>query len=313
MKKEDIKKKLAEKGVEFTENNTTEELAQKLKEAVGVKSESTPFVLMEVEDDHEILAEIQGAVLDAYVYSFRQGDKEVIGLSKAGVEAVCRESADKKGEAYRVIDYKVEEDADYVKVIVKSGRYRIIDTQGDIREILIDTAIGAKRQSKNIRGRDGRVTPNPFAFEVAISKAQRNAKMSLLPHKFITEMMKRFRKDGNVRTVMAGAKVTPKQIGFLHAIATESGVSHEKLAELIKKEFGYEHINQLEMSQVNRVAELLRNAKTSLPPIPTEVKKLFEARGFTLPAKQEALWAKALSVSNNDVWEATDAVKEGRV
>jgi len=314
--KKELRKELDNMNIEYTEKDSVTVLKKKVAQAkLPAKSDpQLPFMLMDAEDENQILQEIQGAVLDTYIYSFREGSgKEVVGLSKAGVDQVCRESAN-KGEVYRVIPNEitgkpaeVEEDDSYIKVIVKVGRFALIkDKNGNVSgEQLLDTAIGSKRQAKKQRFRSGKVADNPFAYEVAISKAQRNAKRDLLPYKLITEMVKKFRNKGNIKVIQADRKINEAQLRFLHQKGSEFGFTHEKLKDLIKKEFGYESVNALNTGDVNKVVELIKE-KGDIQAVPTMSVKLlglFNVKGI-MKAKRDAIWKKALVMFNGDAVKA---------
>ena len=308
MKKEEIKAELLKQNIAFTDKDSKEVLLSKLPNPVVTEKTdpALPYSLFDSEDDAQILSEMQGAVINKFVYSFPQEGKEVVGLSRAGVEQACRESANKKGEVYRIIgDPLVTEDPDYIKVIIKAGRYKILlDKKGCYKgEILLDTAIGSKRQSKKMRTRDGKIIDNKFAYEVAISKAQRNAKMALLPYAFIIEIIKLFRKGGNEQVILADKSIGAPQLQYLHGVASDYGITHEKLSELVKSEFGYEHINELQMSQVQRVIQIIKENQPKVIGIPEDVQQIFTQSNI-MKAKGEALWSKALQMSGNNIEKA---------
>lgn len=150
--------------------------------------EVRPFLVMDKEDEKQILAEMKGEIIKSYVYSYddKKG-KKVEGLSMAGINAMSIHMAE-TGHPIRVLDQWITEDDRYYKAIVKVGRFSIKE---DGTEILLDTGLGTKRQSKEFKpGVD-----NPFAFELAVSKAERNARKKLMPEKIIIEMMKVYKKQ----------------------------------------------------------------------------------------------------------------------
>lgn len=168
-----------------------------------------PFLLMEQADEEQILAEMKGEIIKEFVYSFPQGGKEIVGLSKTGVDNACRE-ASKKGEFFRVIDMpQIQQDGDYINVIVKVGRYTLHPETR--QEIMIDSTLGAKRQWKKMKLQDKSIVADPFWFEKALSKAERNAKRKLLPEKLIVELIKEYRKQGKVRVLQTQSKLTTTQ------------------------------------------------------------------------------------------------------
>jgi|FLYN01.1.fsa_nt_gi hypothetical protein len=156
----------------------------------GLVHQQDQYELMELADEEQILAEMAGRALDRYVYHFNQDGQTVRGLSYAGVNWACREYA-KRGEVIRIVGkpeiVQDPTDPEYVIVCVTAQRFAIHPETG--RETPLDSAVGAKRQWKNMRLRDGRIVPNKFFLESAISKAQRNAKAALFPSQFVAEMI----------------------------------------------------------------------------------------------------------------------------
>jgi len=140
-----------------------------------------PFEVMDREDENMIIAELKGHQLpEVYVYSYEEGGKSVSGLSVVGVNQIRRQMAiptkQRKAEVIRVLgDPQIKENENEIYVVVKAGRY-LFDKDG--KEYLFDVTYGAKRQSKFFSG--WKKTPNPFFFETAISKAERNAVRRLL-------------------------------------------------------------------------------------------------------------------------------------
>ena len=144
-------------------------------------AEAKPFEIMDAEDEKLIIAELKGHQLpEVYVYSYEEGGKSVSGLSVVGVNQIRRQIAiptkQRKAEVIRVLgDPQIKENENEIYVVVKAGRY-LFDKDG--KEYLFDVTYGAKRQSKFFSG--WKKTPNPFFFETAISKAERNAVRRLL-------------------------------------------------------------------------------------------------------------------------------------
>jgi len=314
LSKEELRAELTKRNIAFTEDDNVDELKKKLDLAsmVTTKDETLPYVLMDDEDENQILEEIQGAVLNTYVYSFEQTvdgqTKRVVGLSKAGVDQICRERTN-RGELYRTIEQEVIDEGEYYRVIVKAGRYTLLrnDKNEVTGEQLMDTAIGSKRQWKKMTLRGGKVVDNKFAFEVAVSKAQRNAKKALLPYKFIEEMVKKYQEQGNVKTIRADRNITEKQLKFLHQIGSEVGLGHDKLTALIKGKFGYESVTALQMVQMDEAVALIKTSAVVKVAMPYDVKKAFGNIGFT-EAKAQIWWTRALELGDNDVVKATTVV-----
>lgn len=149
--------------------------------------------LTDMLDDQQALATVKESILEDFVYKV-QGE---LRLSKKGAEWACREYA-KRAEILEVIDHpKVETDPvdpEYVLVTVLAQRATIVDG----KKIPLDTNIGAKREWRKLKladdyqgrmGKPGDVVDNPFWFEHAVGKAQRNAKLGLMESDFIAKMI----------------------------------------------------------------------------------------------------------------------------
>ncbi|MCK4352963.1 hypothetical protein KAW65_06095 [candidate division WOR-3 bacterium] len=157
------------------------------------------FLAMERADERQVVALLKGEVIKDFIYSFKNSKgKEVLGLSKVGVDNACMAAA-KKGEFFRVIGMpEVKDKGDYIEVLVKVGRFTL---GKDGKEIEIDSCVGAKRQWKLMRLASGRTIPDPFYFEKALSKAERNGKRKLLPEKLIARLLKEYKKKGKIKEV----------------------------------------------------------------------------------------------------------------
>lgn len=123
-------------------------------------------------DEEQILAEMQGAVLDQYVYSFKSGGRQVTGLSWAGVKAV----AAKMGSVQ----------VDLLQLTPGEGGWTCV-----VKATAPDgsSRIGAAEQPYEMDTKRG-PQPDPFALPKCVSKAQRNAIRALLPESLITEVVK---------------------------------------------------------------------------------------------------------------------------
>ncbi len=169
-------------------------------EVARVDKGSLPFVMMDAADDALIIAELEGRILETWVYEFSSGGQKVQGLSKIGIDQATRELA-KKGEVLRELEheYKIDPtDKGYMLFTVKVGRYAISQNG---QEILLDTAIGAKRQWTKMLRRDGRVAPDPFWFEKGLAKAARNAKHRLIPEEIKSKILAFAKKKGRVQEI----------------------------------------------------------------------------------------------------------------
>lgn len=168
-------------------------------ENLPMKSDaSLPFVIMDAMDDALIIAELEGRLPDILTYHFEgkneKGEVTVIwGLSKIGVDEATSELA-KGGEVIRELELIFMDGKDEGFFQVKSGRYAVMK---DGTEVLLDTKIGAKRQTKKYKnGSD-----NPFWYEQGAMKAARNAAMRLIPANIKQGVIEYAKKAGRVKDV----------------------------------------------------------------------------------------------------------------
>lgn len=134
------------------------------------------FQLMERKDEAQILSELQGVFLDKFVYSFKQGQNTVTGISWAGI----KEIAYRIGEIDTNIE-KFEETEDAYVFIVRATNKGV------------GSRLGVSNQPKMQNGR-----VDQFALQKALSKAQRNAIRGVIPEATIQQYLDTFMKSGNV-------------------------------------------------------------------------------------------------------------------
>lgn len=167
----------------------------------ALAAEDEVFELMDRDDEAQILAELSGRVTENYIYEPKYKDgtpmrnergEPVIGLSYAGVNWACREFS-KHGEAIRIVSKPEIQpdpiDPEYVIVSVVAQRVAVNTENG--KEIGLDSSVGVKRQWVKMMKKDRSVVTDPFWAEKATSKAQRNAKKSLIPEDFVKQIIKR--------------------------------------------------------------------------------------------------------------------------
>lgn len=168
--------------------------------------DTSSFELMDALDDEQTLAEIQGKVIEDYVYSV-DGQYQ---LSKAGVNWACREYAKKK-EIIRVIGHPQgiadPGDPEYVLVTTLAQRFAL-DEKG--HEIGLDTYVGAKRQWRKMRLKDGSIVPNVYWWEHAVSKSQRNSRLGLMEADFIAKVIQVAIEKKKVKNVLPPATTQAK-------------------------------------------------------------------------------------------------------
>jgi len=135
-----------------------------------------PFREMELRDEAQILAEMEGKYLDEFVYQIKQGNRTVTGLSKAGVFEI----------AYRMGNIKVN----LVKLEDTGDQYLVVCEATDSERG--NTRLGVSTQSKTLKRRDGSEEPDKFALQKAMSKAQRNAMRALMPEEMLKVWIETF-------------------------------------------------------------------------------------------------------------------------
>jgi len=223
-----------------------------------------PFTAMDKLDDEAIVAELQGQIVDTLAYQFEKDGQTITGLSKAGVDAVCREMA-KQGEVIRELELNVLDTGEDYVAHVKAGRYIIQINQqtGESREVLLDTVFGVKRQPKKY---DNGKT-NPFAYEQAVSKASRNAKMRLLREdlkqatiQLAQEQKKVLKVSGESGTTLkktANGKITEAQTRLLYGKAKSKGLNEEAIHKMINEVVGKESVKELNSQDLDVLLDVI--------------------------------------------------------
>lgn len=133
------------------------------------------FIEFDRADDDQIMSEIRGGVIEAYVYEFKQSGQTVTGLSLVGVMAVAQHMGGITcGQPVWSSD-DAEINCDISATDHKNGL----------------TVWGTATEARTMQTRDGgRV--DKFARGKALSKAQRNAIRKLIPEQIAVEMLRRF-------------------------------------------------------------------------------------------------------------------------
>ena len=142
---------------------------------------------IDLADEKQIIQEIEGRIIDQYVYSFKKGNREIIGLSYSGVKWVAREMA-KRGESIDIEELTKEEDETHWTVTAKVTNRKTEEHR-----------FGVARQAKVMTFKDGSTKPDDYALTKAVSKAQRNALRAFEPEEIIIEMVREWRKTRDKR------------------------------------------------------------------------------------------------------------------
>lgn len=173
-------------------------MSKSVKKAEIVKATThEDFHEIEKRDEAQILKEIQGTMLDEFVYSFQSGGRKVTGLSWAGV----KETARKMGSV-QVVDLEITDMGDFWMATAKA-----IDLETRL------AVYGVSTQTKMMQLKDGKVVLDNFAVQKCVSKAQRNAIRSVIPEIFIAEMLEAKKSKKTPRKAPATKPKTTKTVG----------------------------------------------------------------------------------------------------
>ena len=144
----------------------------------GERHEEVPasvVQLIERMDEEQILREMKGEFLKNFVYRFEHKGREIVNLSYAGI----REAIRRRGHT-KILEWRVEDDGKLYKAVVKMH-----DLVNNIE------TLGAATCEKD----------RPFAFRMAINKAERNAWGKMIPTKLWASLIDEFikRKERKVK------------------------------------------------------------------------------------------------------------------
>jgi hypothetical protein len=143
-------------------------------------------------DEQQIFAEMHGEILEKMVYDISIGGKQVTNLSYAGVKEAIR----RRGKVEIVGDVKIDETATTIRATVK-----IRDLANCIEVLGVSEADKSK----------------PFAFVLAVNKAERNGFAKIIPAAAISALIKDFlerKRSGSTAPATGPAKapVSPKPV-----------------------------------------------------------------------------------------------------
>ena len=140
----------------------------------------SPFSIMERKDETQILEELKGNVIQEFVYSFKQGSREITGLSYAGVKQIALEM----GNIHCSEPVVSEMNGSWVCKVKVVDTYRNMEMWGvSCQPKMMKTQWGPKEDD--------------FGLQKAVSKAERNALRKLMPEKLIVEMIKEWKHNNN--------------------------------------------------------------------------------------------------------------------
>lgn len=173
----------------MADDQGTKELSQATAPATG---SGTMLESFDLADDSKLLTALSKRVTQTFTYKVNGKH----GLSSAGALWASREFA-KQGEVYRVEgDVKIEPcplDPDFINVTLKVARYFVHPGTG--QEIKLDTTVGHKRMGRKTKryldesGTDFEMVEDPEFTTKAITKAERNGKLKLMPKDAILNLI----------------------------------------------------------------------------------------------------------------------------
>lgn len=121
------------------------------------------FQVLDRRDENQILAEMRGEIIEDLVYDVTIQGKRVTNLSYAGVKEAIRHRGNLK-----ILDVHTEETDKEIRALVK-----VQDLQNCIE------VLGASSAEKE----------KPFAYTLAVNKAERNAFAKLIPAKWLATLV----------------------------------------------------------------------------------------------------------------------------
>jgi len=143
------------------------------------------FLLMELEDEKQIIAEYEGRVIKDFVYTTSDGKK---GISYNGIKWI----------AQKLGYIKILPDSINLWFDERTERYGASVVAHNEKAHL--QLPGMAYQEEMTRKKDGSLQLNPFAQRTALSKATRNAIRAVIPEPVLLKMMEDFLAKGKTST-----------------------------------------------------------------------------------------------------------------
>ena len=160
------------------------------------------YVAQEIADDKAIEQELLGAAVSTMVYEFEQDGEMISGLSLSGVRETVRLLNRNPKSGHKI---RISPNPPTITRDLEQGGQRGIEVMIYAEDLVTGSGMwGSKFEpyKKSDPSAPGTVYDNKFAFEVALSKAQRNALRSLLPESVINEMIELLKQQsGAVETI----------------------------------------------------------------------------------------------------------------
>lgn len=144
------------------------------------------FVALDRHDEEMVVAEIKGELLQTMAYEFSVGGKPARGLSYAGVNSAVR-SMNARGVGRIVCPRDPRPQFEEVTDEEGDPAWQCVVYAED--QLVGGGAWGLATQKKFMKRRDGNETADTFSKTKALSKAQRNAKLALIPEGLKAEII----------------------------------------------------------------------------------------------------------------------------
>lgn len=165
-------------------------------------------------DDQAVIKEIEGRVVDAWIYHFPMDGKDIWGIGKEGVDQ-CALYLSKKGYALREENVWFEPDPKNGEYVIFFAKVSLVLVDKAGNEARVESTIGTKRQwtLKKIKTKTHpyyKIVENQFWAEQGAIKALRNAKLRLIPEEIKAKVIANAKKLKKVMEVEP-SKPTQKQ------------------------------------------------------------------------------------------------------
>lgn len=131
------------------------------------------YEIVERMDEDQILAEMKGELVRSYVYSFEVQGRRVTGLTYAGVRQAIRSRGHTEIIPCQCCGKAAHIDEDQ----------KLYKAQVRMRDLIHDIeVVGASVCAKDL----------PFAYTIAVNKAERNAIRKIIPEKVVVQLIEEF-------------------------------------------------------------------------------------------------------------------------
>jgi hypothetical protein len=172
-------------------------------------------------DDQAVIKEIEGRVVDAWVYHFPMDGKDIWGIGKEGVDQ-CALHLSKKGYALREENVWFEPDPKNGEYVIFFAKVNLVLVDKGGNEARVESTIGTKRQwtLKKIKQKNPpyyKIVQNQFWAEQGAIKALRNAKLRLIPEEIKAKVI------ANAKKLKKVVEVEPLRTTQKQAAASRQG------------------------------------------------------------------------------------------